>query len=125
MAKETKKQIKAQVINEVRRKYDEKLVEKDERIVNLNRIVDKLSNSCRDKEIENDKLREEMSLLKEKVRQYEDWIERMQEFCDMPDGERQQAFKTYMNGINEQAKKDEALKHTAEMFNSLTSILFG
>ena len=122
--KESKKQIKAQVVNEVRRQYDDKLIDKDNRITNLNKVVNDLSKHCREKEIEIDKLSDENSLLKEKVSMYEDWIERMQEFCGLPDGERQKAFTTYMNGIKAQAERDEALKHTADFFGRFTSVLF-
>jgi hypothetical protein len=122
--KESKKQIKAQVVNEVRRQYDDKLIDKDNRIANLNKVVNDLSKHCREKEIEIDKLSDENSLLKEKVSLYEDWIERMKEFCGLPDGERQKEFKTYVDGLKAQKEKDDIVKETADFFNRMTTVMF-
>jgi len=122
--KETKKQIKAQVINEVRRQYDQKLQQKTEAIAAWQKRYMESDAVRRDVSKECRQLRDENLELKQKVQQYEDWIERMQEFCGLPDGERQKAFTTYMDGIKAKAERDEALKHTAEFFGRFTSVLF-
>ena len=41
--------------------------------------------------------------LRDKVEQYEDWIHRLQEFCNMPDGEREKAIVAF--------QEEEKAKH--------------
>ena len=122
--KETKKQIKAQVINEVRNQYDKKLKEKDEAIdlwrkKYLKRESDwrEISKKCRE-------LSDENETLKQKLSQYEEWVERMQEFCNLPEDERKQAFKTYLDGIRSQKERDEAMKDLSSILSHSMSIFF-
>lgn len=122
--KETKKQIKAQVINEVRRQFDQKLQQKTEAIelwqkkyIDLNTVHRNVSKECQ-------LLRDENDLLKQKVAQYEEWVERMQEFCNLPEEERKQAFTTYMDGIKSRMERDEEMKALGSFFGHYMSMLF-
>lgn len=122
--KETKKQIKAQVVNEVRRQYDQKLQQKTEVIELWKKKYLEVEAVRRDVSKECRLLREENELLKQKVAQYEEWIERMQEFCNLPEEERKQAFTTYMDGIKSRMERDEEMKAFGSLFGHYMSMLF-
>ena len=81
MAKQSKKQIKAQVINEVQRSYQHKIESYEERIKRLSDMFQKEQNSNRELRLKCSKLESTNTELSEKVSQYEEWIERMQDFC--------------------------------------------
>lgn len=122
--KETKKQIKAQVINEVQKQFARKVADVESSRNYWRTCATNAQEENRKMRIKASKMEEENEELKQKVQQYEDWIDRMQEFCGLPDGERQKAFTTYMDGIKAKAERDEAMKHTADFFGHFTSILF-
>lgn len=100
--KETRKQIEAQVRNKLARQYNERLElahkSKAEAWNSFNRV-------CKD----NQDLREENERLKEKVEQYENWIERLQEFCNMPEDMRDKAIQKFAEEVKMQ-----------EVFDTLT-----
>lgn len=93
--KETRKQIEAQVRNKLARQYNQRLElahkSKTEAWNSFNRV-------CKD----NQDLREENERLKEKVEQYENWIERLQEFCNMPDDTRDKAIQKFVEEVKMQ-----------------------
>lgn len=124
MTKETKKQIKAQVINDVQKQFARKVADVESSRDYWRTCATNAQEECRQLRINARKLEEENGELKQKVLQYEDWVERMQEFCGLPDGERQKAFTTYMDGVKAQTERDETLKHTADFFGHFTSMLF-
>ncbi len=122
--KETKKQIKAQVINEVRNQYDKKLKEKDEAIdlwrkkyLKSEAEWRKMNKSCQ-------QLRDENETLRQKLSQYEEWVERMQEFCNLPEDERKQAFRIYLDGIKSRKERDEAMKGLSSILSHCMSLFF-
>lgn len=122
--KETKKQIKAQVVNEVRRQYDKKLQQKTEAIDLWRNKYLAAEAERRDISKECRSLREENESLKQKVAQYEEWVERMQEFCNLPENERKQAFTTYMDSIKSRMERDEEMKALGSFFDHYMSMLF-
>ena len=102
------------------REHERQKLEKSykERISNLERSVE----YWKDKSYEinsritkfqslNEKLVEENETLKEKVRQYEEWIDRLQEFCNMPEDERINAVEKFKTEL----ETSEAIKN---LFNS-------
>lgn len=93
--KETRKQIEAQVRNKLARQYNQRLElaykSKTEAWNSFNRV-------CKD----NQDLREENERLKEKVEQYENWIERLQEFCNMPEDMRDKAIQKFVEEVKMQ-----------------------
>ena len=124
MAKETKKQIKAQLINEVQRSYQQKMDSYELRISNLSKLFQneqEYSHNLRKKCTE---LEESNNELKNKVAQYEEWVERMQDFCNLPENERQQAFATYLDEIRSKTEANDAISNLGRMYNVFTSILF-
>ena len=124
MAKESKKQIKAQVINEVQRLYQRKIESYEERIKRLSDMFQNEQERNRELRSKCSKLEENNTELTEKVTQYEEWIERMQDFCNLPENERQKAFTTYLDGIKSKTKANEAISNLERMYSAFTSILF-
>ena len=88
MGRQSKKQIKAQLINEVAKTYADKLQREQDKVVMLGRMYQTMKTTA-------DKLKEENLKLQEKVEQQEDWIRRLQEFMDMDDDTRQKAIAEY------------------------------
>ena len=68
----------------------------------------------------NQKLREENDELKEKIRVYEEWLDRMQEFCNLPEEERLNAVKNYQTKI----KTNAAMKEIAKVFSPYFDIMY-
>lgn len=83
--KETKKQIKAQLINKIAVQYAKREKSLKERIGFLEGQYTRAMGRVSDLEKENIELRD-------KVEQYEDWIERLQEFVGMDPDSRDKAI---------------------------------
>ena len=83
--KETKKQIKAQLTNEIAKQYAKREASLKERIYFLEERQIRANNRIAELENENFEL-------KDKVAQYEDWIRRLQEFMDMEPDARDKAI---------------------------------
>ena len=122
--KETKKQIKAQAINEVRKLYEQKMEQMIRSIDALRQKCSEAEASCRQIRKDCARLRDENEELKQKVAQYEEWIDRMQEFCNLPEGERKKSFLTYMDSIKKRIERDDEMKAAESFFNHYISLLF-
>lgn len=83
--KETKKQIKAQLTNEIANRYRAE-------ILNLKSDVAHYRAMYAEEKKRTMQLQSECSELKDKVEQYEDWIRRLQEFMDMEPDTRDKAI---------------------------------
>lgn len=88
--KETKKQIKAQMQNEFAKK------EKQIREMYHERLQE-LIKTCEETEAKKNEYYQRAIDAEEKVRQYEEWIERMQDFCNMSEEDRALAIEKYKN----------------------------
>ena len=80
MAKETKKQLKAQAINEARKQFEHKIEGMQDHINHLSDLLKK-EQAWRKELIEKYRDYDEV---KEENRKMRDWIERLQEYCNMP-----------------------------------------
>ena len=83
--KETKKQLKARLINEISAKYSSKITE----MMVENAFLKNEVLNCRE-QVSN--LREENRELREQLEKYEDWNRRLQEFMDMTPEEREKVI---------------------------------
>lgn len=86
MAKKTRKEIEETIRNKMANKHNEY-------VETQRRKYGELWDAYRRARKECDEYREENEELKEKVRQYEDWIGRLQEFMDMPEDMRKAEIK--------------------------------
>jgi regulator of replication initiation timing len=88
MGRESRKQIKAQVTNEVRNKYF-KIIE------GKNEEISQLVQRCLKIQRQNEELVTENIKLKEQFEMYEDWNRRLQEFMDMDPDSREEVITQY------------------------------
>ena len=86
--KETRKQIIARTRNEISKSYNDRIKDLENRNKSLLNDFVEMSRRNRD-------LREEVDKLNEKICQYEDWINRLQEFCNLSDDARKDAIQQY------------------------------
>ena len=84
----TKKEIEETMRCKLQRKFNEEKEYYRERIEKLAKENRELQSELHDKN-------DELIAMKDKVDQYEDWIRRLQEFCNMPEGEREKAIEAY------------------------------
>ena len=108
MAKESKKQIKAQAINEVEKRYRDK-------ITALTIEVKKWVNEVLILRNENRQLKDENLKLTAELEKYEDWNRRLQEFMDMNPEEREQ----YITNMQIQTKVSQKMDSFLTMFKHL------
>ena len=94
--KETRKQIVAQVTNKLASKFN---LEREYQNKRYSELWVKYEAEVK----KHQELHEENLMLKDKVEKYEDWIHRLQEFCNLPDGERERAIEAF--------KAEQAAKH--------------
>ena len=120
--KETKKQIKAQLINEVRKQYERKVADIEQNRDYWRTCAIGAQNDNAELIRHKHSLENENAALKDKLAKYEEWVERMQDFCNMPEGERQQAFKTYLDGIKAKTEHDQAMATIGSMFGRMASL---
>lgn len=99
MAKKTRREIEENLRNKLANKYHEYAEHQQKKYGELWDAYCRARKEC-------DKYQEENEQLKEKVQQYEDWINRLQEFMDMPEDMRKaemekmradQKIKTYLS----------------------------
>lgn len=88
MGRESRKQIKAQVTNEVRNKYFKIIESKNEEINRLLQRGFKI-------QMWNEELVAENNRLKEQLEKYKDWNRRLQEFMDMDPDSREEVITQY------------------------------
>ena len=105
----TRKQIVEQTRNEVVKQYTAK----------LQILMERINKLTKDYDIEKQKrieCQERIDELQEKVNQYEDWIQRLQEFIDIPESQKEE-YIVHMK-VQEDANKiiSNMLKN-AEIFN--------
>lgn len=91
--KQTLKEVRAQLTNEISKRYREKY---ESEIESLRTAYNILSEQNAKLHKENKNLTEELEELEEKVGVYEDYIQRLQDFCNIPDEERDEEVKKYM-----------------------------
>lgn len=108
MAKETTKQLKARLINEISAKYSSKMTE----MMVENAFLKNEVLNCRE-QISN--LKEENRELKDKVEKFEDWNRRLQEFMDMTPEEREKHFAE----LQTRNKLNEKMTSLMNMFQHL------
>lgn len=104
------KEIREQTRNEVAKQYNKKISDYEERIHALHLSHEKMWKKC-------DELSKENDELKEKLHIYEDWINRLQDFCNLPDEEREKAVKQYQTNIEVNEKLDSLMAMYTRFFN--------
>ena len=117
--KVNKAQIREAERSKIAKQYSEKIINLEKDIQEHSSLRIEALNRAHDISIENKKLREENDELKEKIRVYEEWLDRMQEFCNLPEEERMNAVKNYQTKI----KTNIAMKEIANIFSPYFNII--
>lgn len=105
----TRKQIVEQTRNEVVKQYT----------ANLQILMERINKLTKDYDIEKQKrieCQERINELQEKVSQYEDWIQRLQEFMEMPENQREE-YIVHMKAQDNANKIMLNMLKNAEIFN--------
>lgn len=102
----TRKQIVEQTRNEVVKQYTAK----------LQILMERINKLTKDYDIEKQKrieCQERIDELQEKVNQYEDWIQRLQEFMEMPENQREE----YIAHMKEQENANKIMPQIINLYN--------
>lgn len=108
MKQETKKELKARLTNEIAARFKN-------RITSLEHRCNTLGAMYHNETLKVQQLKQENLELKDKVEQYEDWINRLQEFMDMDPELRENAITQY----KVQSQTSEKLNKIVSMYQGL------
>ena len=109
----SQKEMKASLINELSKQYKQKYGDK------INILQDRLYQTLdvnKNLEKELHRLKNENFELQDKINKYEDWIQRLQEWCNLPDDERTKAIAEYNKQFNEFEFTKEIENNLFKMF---------
>lgn len=102
----TRKQIVEQTRNEVVKQYT----------ANLQILMERINKLAKDYDIEKQKrieCQERIDELQEKVNLYEDWIQRLQDFMEMPENQREE----YIAHMKEQENANKIMLQIINLYN--------
>lgn len=102
----TRKQIVEQTRNEVVKQYT----------ANLQILMERINKLTKDYDIEKQKrieCQERIDELQEKVNLYEDWIQRLQDFMEMPENQREE----YIAHMKEQENANKIMPQIINLYN--------
>ena len=107
----TRKQIVEQTRNEVVKQYT----------ANLQILMERINKLANDYDIEKQKrieCQERIDELQEKVNLYEDWIQRLQEFMEMPENQREE----YIAHMKEQENANKIMLQIINLYNFVNNL---
>ena len=107
----TRKQIVEQTRNEVVKQYT----------ANLQILMERINKLTKDYDIEKQKrieCQEKIDELQEKVNLYEDWIQRLQEFMEMPENQREE----YIAHMKEQENANKIMLQIINLYNFVNNL---
>ena len=107
----TRKQIVEQTRNEVVKQYTAK----------LQILMERINKLTKDYDIEKQKrieCQERIDELQEKVNLYEDWIQRLQEFMEMPENQREE----YIAHMKEQENANKIMLQIINLYNFVNNL---
>lgn len=116
--KQTLKEIRGQLTNEISKQYKERYENEVNAYKTINQKLvvqnEKLCKECTERKY---KIEE----LEDKVRGYEEWIERLQFFCNIPDEKREDAVKEYLT----LKKMNEEMEDITRMMRPYFNMIMG
>lgn len=107
----TRKQIVEQTRNEVVKQYT----------ANLQILMERINKLAKDYDIEKQKrieCQERIDELQEKVNLYEDWIQRLQDFMEMPENQREE----YIAHMKEQENANKIMLQIINLYNFVNNL---
>ena len=118
--KVNKAQIREAERNRIAKQYAQKITLLEKSIEEHSKLRVEALNKVQKTIEDNQKLREENDGLKEKIRVYEEWLDRMQDFCNLPENERMNAVRQYKSEI----KTNEVLEEITKEFSNYFDIIY-
>ena len=118
--KVNKAQIREAERNRIAKQYAQKITLLEKSIEEHSKLRVEALNKVQKTIEDNQKLREENDGLKEKIRVYEEWLDRMQDFCNLPENERMNAVRQYQSKI----KTNEVLEEITKEFSNYFDIMY-
>lgn len=118
--KVNKAQIREAERSKILKQYSDKITNLEKTIKEYSRLIIEASDRAQYISIENKKLHEENDELKEKIRIYEEWLDRMQDFCNLPEEERLNTVRQYKSKI----KTNELLEELTKKFSNYFDIMY-
>ena len=118
--KVNKAQIREAERSKILKQYSDKIANLEKTIQEHSQLSVEALNRASYISVENKKLREENDELKEKIRVYEEWLDRMQEFCNLPEDERLNAVRQYKSKIG----VNEVLEELTKKFSNYFDIMY-
>lgn len=116
MSKQSKKQIKAQLINEISAQYRHSTE-------GWKKNYDRMLETAQKLEKERNEFRKRALEAEDKLAQYEDWIERLQDFCNLSDEDREKAI-SKMKADNEMESKYKVCLEHFDVWNKFLGTMF-
>ena len=118
--KVNKAQIREAERNRIAKQYMQKIALLEKSIEEHSKLRVEALNKVQKTIEDNQKLREENDGLKEKIRVYEEWLDRMQDFCNLSENERMNAVRQYQSKI----KTNEVLEEITKGFSNYFNIMY-
>ncbi len=112
--KHSKNAIKAEIRNKIAKEYRNKY---ENKLISLAKIISEYRT-------ENDQLKYQNEELIEKTQKQEAWINRLLDYCDLPENERKVAFDFFIASVSETQKvqSDRGRSYHSQLFTSIFSI---
>ena len=115
--KVNKAQIREAERNRIAKQYMQKIALLEKSIEEHSKLRVEALNKVQKTIEDNQKLSEENDGLKEKIRVYEEWLDRMQDFCNLSENERMNAVRQYQSKIKTNEVLEEIIKGFSNYFN--------
>ena len=113
--KQELRQIREQLRKQISKQYEDKI----NRLENTIEFKNKMLKDCQRYIEMNNYLRKSNEELEEKIVAYEDWINRLQDFVNLPDEEREAAIKEYKVNKDINSKLDSLISCYGSIFSNL------
>lgn len=111
--KQSKKEIKAQLINEISKQFKNSY---ESKIENMTKRINELTLKNKDLSDKNYVLSTRNEELEQKVNMYEDWINRLQDFCNLSESDR-------LEHIESMKRRDEAGKAMSDLWQAYEPLM--
>ena len=115
MGQLNKKQIKAQVINEVRKQYDEKLAAHHKVNERLSKELCRVNHLREELQSQVRSLKDELEQQKQQVAILQEWNDRLLSYMDLPEDERNEKFAQFNESLKSMKKQEHMLDNIERM----------
>lgn len=123
MGQLSKKQIKAQVINEVRKQYDAKLAAHHKVNERLSKELCRVNHLREELQRQVRLLKDELEQQKQQVAILQEWNDRLLSYMDLPEDERNEKFAQFNESLKSMKKQEQTLANLNRMMSIFNGVL--